>query len=65
MNISELLARNGRKFANKVGFISGDLRLTYKEVDDVVNRLANALKNRGVSRGKKVVLFSPNTIEFV
>lgn len=65
MNISELLARNGRKFANKVGFISGDLRLKYKEVDDVVNRLANALRNRGISRGNKVLLFSPNTIEFV
>lgn len=65
MNISELLARNARKFPNKVGFISEPDRLTYKEVDEKVTRLAHALKTYGIMPGDKVILFSPNTIEFV
>lgn len=65
MNISELLARNARKFPNKVGFISEPDRLTYKEVDEKVTRLAHALKTCGIMPGDKVILFSPNTIEFV
>ncbi|WAA09177.1 class I adenylate-forming enzyme family protein [Fervidibacillus albus] len=65
MNISELLARNARKFPNKEGFITLNGRYSYREVDEKVNQLANALQDQGISRGDKVILFSPNTIEFV
>lgn len=65
MNISELLARNARKFPNKEAFVSGPERLTFKEVDNRVNRLASALRERGISQGDKVILFAPNTMEFV
>ncbi|SMO45877.1 long-chain acyl-CoA synthetase/feruloyl-CoA synthase [Melghirimyces algeriensis] len=60
-----MLARNARKFPNKEGFISGKGRLTYKEADDSVNRLAHSLKTAGFSEGEKVILFSPNTMDFV
>lgn len=65
MNISELLARNARKFPNKQAFVLGEERLTYKEVDDSVNRLAHSLKASGINKGEKVILFSPNTMDFV
>ncbi|WP_461202114.1 class I adenylate-forming enzyme family protein [Anoxybacillus sp. TBDG-1] len=65
MNISELLARNARKFPNKVALIDGDMSLSYQEVDDTVNRLASSLASLGIKRGDKVVLYMPNTKEFV
>lgn len=65
MNLSELLAVSARKFPTKEGFIAGEERLTYKEVDEKVNRLANALMERGLTKGDKVILFSPNTLEFI
>ncbi|MBO8155819.1 MAG: long-chain-fatty-acid--CoA ligase [Bacillaceae bacterium] len=65
MNISELLARNARKFPNKEGFVSGKERFTYKDVDQKVNQLANALNEKGITQGDKVILFSPNTMDFV
>ncbi len=65
MNLSEILAVSARKFPNKEGFIAGEDRLTYKEVNEYVNRLANALMQRGIRKGDKVILFSPNTMEFI
>ncbi len=65
MNISELLARNARKFPNKTALIDGDVSLSYQEVDDTVNRLASSLASLGITQGDKVVLYMPNTKEFV
>ncbi|KHF27410.1 Long-chain-fatty-acid--CoA ligase FadD13 [Anoxybacillus sp. BCO1] len=65
MNISELLARNARKFLNKTALIDGDVSLSYQEVDDTVNRLASSLASLGITQGDKVVLYMPNTKEFL
>lgn len=65
MNISELLARNARKFPNKIAIIDGDVSFSYQEVDDTVNRLASSLASLGITQGDKVVLYMPNTKEFV
>ncbi|MCG3083133.1 AMP-binding protein, partial [Anoxybacillus sp. LAT27] len=65
MNISELLARNARKFPNKIALMDGAVSLSYREVDDTVNRLASSLASLGIKRGDKVVLYMPNVREFV
>jgi acyl-CoA synthetase (AMP-forming)/AMP-acid ligase II len=65
VNISELLARNARKFPQKEAFISGEERVTYSEVHTKVNKLANSFIQKGIGDGDKVILFSPNTIEFI
>ncbi|MBA2875260.1 class I adenylate-forming enzyme family protein [Thermaerobacillus caldiproteolyticus] len=65
MNISELLARNARKFPEKKAFIDGEAALSYREVDQAVNRLASSLGHLGIQRGDKVVLYMPNTKELV
>ncbi|KXG09802.1 Long-chain-fatty-acid--CoA ligase [Anoxybacillus sp. P3H1B] len=65
MNISELLARNARKFPEKIAIIDGDAVLSYRQVDETVNRLASSLQRLGLKREDKVVLYMPNTKEFV
>ncbi|MBB6453875.1 acyl-CoA synthetase (AMP-forming)/AMP-acid ligase II [Salirhabdus euzebyi] len=65
MNISELLSRNARKFKDKVGFVTPSERHTYGEVNEKVNCLANALYKEGIGDGDKVILFTPNTMEFI
>ena len=39
-NVVELLENTVRKYPDKVGFICSDLRLTFKEFDGIVNRIA-------------------------
>jgi len=65
MNLLELLARNARKYPLKEAIIENNVSLTYAEVDEVVNRIASALAKLGISQGDKVILYIPNTKEFV
>jgi acyl-CoA synthetase (AMP-forming)/AMP-acid ligase II len=65
MNISQFLARNARKFPNKLAYIDGSNSLTYSEVDNIVNRLASSLSRLHIQPNDKVVLYLPNGLEFV
>ncbi|AGX02699.1 long-chain fatty-acid-CoA ligase [Bacillus sp. NRRL B-14911] len=65
MNVSELLARKGRKYPNREALISGEERLSYKELNSRVNKLADALRARGYAKGDRILLFMPNVPEFV
>ena len=65
MNSSNLLARNARKYSNNEAIICHGRRVSYKELDDQVTRLSNALLSRGVKQEDKVLLFMPNVLEFV
>src|SRR4051794_18049086 len=42
-----------------------DVRLTYAELDDRVDRVASALLGRGVERGDRIGIWAPNCIEWV
>ncbi|WP_113926830.1 long-chain-fatty-acid--CoA ligase [Bacillus sp. P14.5] len=65
MNISNLLERNARKYPFQEAVISGEHRVNYFELDQQVNKFASALRLQGITAGDKVVLFMPNTLEFV
>ncbi|MFY9557550.1 MAG: AMP-binding protein, partial [Blastocatellia bacterium] len=41
-------------FANKVGIVDGDVRMTYGEYGERCNRLSNALIELGIKRGDRV-----------
>jgi acyl-CoA synthetase (AMP-forming)/AMP-acid ligase II len=51
--------------ADRVAVISGDKRLTYAEVEERANRLANALLDRGVEPGQHVGLYLENGNEYL
>ncbi|MFY3792998.1 class I adenylate-forming enzyme family protein [Ureibacillus sp. MALMAid1270] len=65
MNSSNLLARNARKYPTNEAVICHGRRVTYKELDNQVNRLSNTLMNLGVEKGDRVLIFMPNVLEFV
>jgi len=55
------LARSAAIYPGKTAMIYGDIRYTYQQFLNRVNRLASALKNAGVARGDKVAFICPNT----
>ncbi|PYF07502.1 class I adenylate-forming enzyme family protein [Ureibacillus chungkukjangi] len=65
MNSSNLLARNARKYSNNEAVICHGRRVSYKELDEQVTRLSNALLAQGIKQEDKVILFMPNVLEFV
>ncbi len=65
MLLHEFLERSADRLGEKVCLVSGSERLTYTEVEQRANRLAQALRAQGIARGDRVALFMPNSVELV
>jgi acyl-CoA synthetase (AMP-forming)/AMP-acid ligase II len=71
MNISEILSRNARMYPNDTALIelkpsTGARReISWRQFDDGVNRLANALTERGVKKGDRVLHWMLNSISWL
>jgi fatty-acyl-CoA synthase len=55
------LRRTASVYPDKIAVVYGDLRYTYSQFQARVHRLANALLERGIGAGNKVVFICPNT----
>ncbi len=63
-NVVELLEETVKKYPDKVGFISGNQRLTYREFNGLVNRIAAGLEKYGVKQGDHAALLLGTQLEF-
>ena len=63
--LGEILARNARKFPDREALVMEDRRLSYREFNERVNRLAHALTGIGVKKDDKVALLFLNCIEMM
>jgi long-chain acyl-CoA synthetase len=55
-NVVELLHDTVTKYPDIEGFIGGDWRLTYRQFDVIVNRIASGLEEHGIKRGVHVAV---------
>jgi len=65
LNIGTLLSRHARYRPNRPALVIGETRLTFRQLDAQVNRLANALLGADLSKGEKVATVLPNCLELV
>jgi fatty-acyl-CoA synthase len=63
--LGELVARNARKSPDKEAVVYGDTRLTYREFNARINRLAHALMDMGIEKGEKVAVLLFNCNQFL
>lgn len=54
------IKRSAFVYPEKTAVIHGDQRITYREFGERVNRLASALKGRGLEKGGRVAVLLPN-----
>jgi long-chain acyl-CoA synthetase len=64
MLLGDIVRRQSRINAKKVGLVDEDKQFTYKEINERVNRLANALINLGLKKGDKIAIMANNCHEF-
>ncbi|MDJ0736258.1 MAG: long-chain fatty acid--CoA ligase [Nostocaceae cyanobacterium] len=64
MNIADHIERGHRLFPHKAAIIYEDKSYTYKHLDLLANRTANALRGLGIAQGDRIALFLPNIPEF-
>ncbi len=65
MDVGKILTLTARKFPNRVALICEDKRMTYREYEDRVNRLANGLLQLGLKKGDRVAALLFNSIPMV
>ena len=63
--LGEMIARGARKFPDKEALIYGDTRLTYRQFNARVNRLAHALLDIGFKKGSKAAILAFNCNQFM
>ena len=65
MQVQEFLENAADRSPGKVALVCDGQRLTYAQVEARANRLAHALRDRGLERGDRVALYLPNSVELV
>ncbi len=65
MNIYDLITRETRHVGNKTAVIEGDESITYEQLFSSANRLAEALRAKGVSRLHRVGLLCDDSIDYI
>ena len=65
MTFGELLRTQARAVPDRVAIDDGSRTVTFRALNDRVNRLANALAELAVTRGKRIAILSENRIEYL
>ena len=65
MNVAELMYRNARKHPDKEAIVFKNLRLNYREIDALSNRVANAIIDLGIRKGDRIAMMMRNSEKFV
>ncbi len=65
MLVNDFLEQSANRFPRKVALISKNIRLTYIEIENAANSLANALINYGLHKQDRVAVYLENSIESV
>ena len=65
MNLKQMLEETVGRYGEKTAIILGERRLSYAELDEASNKVANALLEIGVTKGDRVAILLPNSPEFV
>jgi amino acid adenylation domain-containing protein len=61
--LQSLLEHSAARRPDHEALVCNGRRLTYREIDEEANRVANALRHLGVARGDRVVIYADNTVE--
>lgn len=63
--IGDWIHRRRVKSEGRMAVTAGDLELTYEQFGQRINRLANALTERGIKSGDRVAYLGENSVEFL
>ena len=63
--LPEILERTAGKFPDKMALLFQGYKITYRELNDMVNRFASCLHGFGINKGDSVAILLPNLIPCV
>jgi long-chain acyl-CoA synthetase len=63
--LGDVLREHRRSRPHLLAAVDGDLRLTYAQLDERVNRLADALGKRGITRDDRIAWIGQNSVKLI
>lgn len=63
--VNDFLQDSAERFPDKIALVCDGQRLTYAQIEEQANRLANGLLRLGMGRGDRVAVWLPNSAEAV
>ena len=63
--ISDHFRKTALKFPNKAAIMFEDRQLTFCELDELSNRIANILRGAGLHHGNTAAVFMENSLEYL
>ena len=65
LNLADILSEHRRRWVNATALVDGAVRLTYPQLDDRANRLANALLAKGFTDGDRLLWLGQNSFRLL
>ncbi len=65
MNLELMLKKTAKQYARKTAIVLDQRRVSYAELDESSNKVANALVKMGVRKGDRAAMLLPNSPDFV
>lgn len=64
-SLADLLNRSSLRYPEKTALIYKDRKVTYMELNKLVNKTANSLRKKGVVKGDRLAIYSRNNLDFI
>ena len=65
MNLRKLVKKQAEKYKDKTFMYWEDMTISYTQLNELTNKVANFLYNLGIRKGDKVSVYLPNMPEYV
>src|SRR3989338_10364102 len=65
MNIQQVLENTAQKYSNKPAIVFKDTIISFKELEENVLKLADALRGQGIGKSDKVSIYLQNCPQYV
>lgn len=65
LNLGEIINVNANKYPKKLALKDARRQLTFEELNERTNKLANGILKNGIKKGDKIAILSNNSIEFM
>ena len=65
LNLGEIVNVNANKYPKKLALKDTRRQLTFEELNERTNKLANGILKNGIKKGDKIAILSNNSIEFM
>ena len=63
--LSDRFKETVRKYPNKVAIMFEDRQITFRELDELSNQIANVLRANGLRHGDSAAIFMENSLEYL